>query len=339
VLAVLAAVGIAPGPLRALLVAGPLSTYALPWLAAVAEWRLGAGPGVERGGGRRAAILGPAGRALLVAIGTAAALAGAHALSWRGATAALLPGGGPRVPPWPCLMPQGALAFVAFVQVSGVSEARPRIVAMRPPVRCAVVVACFAAGAVLSALLVDWSGLGPWPGAEPRWRPGPVPAFELLAWLACTAAWQVVHGVLGGGPVARIRRRGARVLAANAAVLALATLTWAALRLWLGVPGPRLAAGCALVVAGGALARAGRRPPARAAHAILLTAGYTAAAGVPLAAAASLQRWPSGTPAELWLVICGLNLVPAALLAAAGLPPRPDPAERSRQPDTVEPAG
>jgi len=313
--------GVLLGPLASLLVFAVPTTFAMPVLAAVADWEAG----TSRLIGRSAAAI----NTLLVALGAvvltllAALVVGPLDLRAALATAPQAPAHG--LTTFPYLIPLGALTFVTFLQVSIVSEGRQVLPRRFGPRAGPVVVAvCFVIAIVAYLLLANWQTIPARVKAHIALRDpqGPFAALDIATWLITVTIWQTAHNVLAGWPYSLVKRRSARVTLANVAVVGLGTGSYLLARGPLGVSGPQLAAAGAVFVAGASLANlllsewqtvpetAGKHR-ARLIALALSAAGYVGLHALGLA----LERsWTKQAPVELWMVICGLNLIGGTVL-------------------------
>jgi hypothetical protein len=321
-LAVTAAVfvvgGFALGPLGSLLVLGVPTTFAMPVLAAVADWDAGAR-------GRGAALINSL---LIIVIAAGLTLLGQMLLGHgdlNGATRTTLVVSGRQMPTFPYEIPFGALAFVTFLQVSVVSEGRLVLPARYgPKAGRLVVLGCLAVALIAYATLANWGSATADVRRLSLWDPhGPFDALDIAAWLISVAIWQTAHGLLHGWPCSLIKARPARVALANVSVLALGSATYEVATGPLGMTGPQLSAAGAMFVVGASItgpllngwpltgARTGR-------HRTWLIVSATAIAAAAYAALhwlglATERRWTPQAPVELWMVICGLNLIGGAV--------------------------
>lgn len=323
VAAVFLVLGVLLGPLASLLIFAVPTTFAMPVLAAVADWEAG----TSRSIGRCAAAIDT----LLVALGAivltilAALVVGPLDLRAMLATAPDAFAHG--LTTFPYLIPLGALTFVSFLQVSIVSEGREVLSrSFGPSAGRVTVVACFVLAIVAYLFLANWQVT---PDGvkhqiflrDPR---GPFAALDIATWLITVTVWQMAHTLLAGWPYSIVKRRAPRVTLANVAVVGLGTGSYLLARGPLGVSGPQLAAAGGVFVAGAWLANlllsgwqnapedAGKRRAALVALALGLSAGgYVGLHALGLA----LERsWTKQAPVELWMVICGLNLVGGTVL-------------------------
>ncbi|MFS4095588.1 hypothetical protein [Streptomyces sp. AF1A] len=156
------------------------------------------------------------------------------------------------------------------------------------------------------------------------WDPhGPFNALDIAAWLISVAIWQTTHGLLNGWPYSLVEARPTRVALANVAVLVLGSTTYEVATGPLGITGPQLSSAGAMFVVGASItgpllngwpltgAPTGR-------HRTWLIVSATGIAATAYAALhwlglATEHRWTPQAPVELWMVICGLNLIGGAV--------------------------
>ena len=153
---------------------------------------------------------------------------------------------------------------------------------------------------------------------------GPIPALDIATWLIVVSLWQTLYLVLDGWPYSLITRRPLRILVANAAVVLLGSATYWLGRDAIGVTGPQLAAATAMCIAAGLLVgpllqiwSAKDLTPAVTRAALAATSLVLAAclyAGLRAIGRGLSSGWTPGVPVELWMVICGLNLIGGGVL-------------------------
>jgi len=153
---------------------------------------------------------------------------------------------------------------------------------------------------------------------------GPIPALNIATWLIVISLWQTLYLLLDSWPYSLITRRPLRILVANVAVILLGSATY-----WLGVDGigvtgPQLAAAAAMCIAGGLLVgpllqnwsiiglTPGVARAALTASSLMVAAGLYA--GLRAIGLGLSSGWTTGVPVELWMVICGLNLIGGGVL-------------------------
>ena len=322
VTAVFAVGGIVLGPLRSVLVIGATSTFVMPVLAAVGDWRAGVQPR-QRGGRLRNSVS-------IVVIAAALTIVGQAIVGHLDLPGAF--GGTPvtdqhEFPTFPYLIPLAAIAFVSFLQLSIVSEGRLVFPDRFGPAagRWAVVM-CEVIAVVGYLLLANWNAIPQSMRTQIGLRNpgGPIPALDIATWLIVVSLWQTLHLLLDGWPYSLISRRPLRILVANVSVILLGSATYWLGRDAIGVTGPQLAAAAAMCIAAGllvgpllqiwslkditpAVARA-----ALAASSLAVAAGlYVGLRAIGLGLSSG---WTPGVPVELWMVICGLNLIGGGVL-------------------------
>jgi hypothetical protein len=146
------------------------------------------------------------------------------------------------------------------------------------------------------------------------------------------AVWQTVHGLLDGWPYTLVRTRTRRVAVANVAVIALGSITYVVARGPLAVTGPQLSAAGAMFVVGASIVGpllngwpvSSARPAWRRIWLAVSAVGVAAAAYVALhrLGLATEHPWTPQAPVELWMVICGLNLIGGAVAWYTRIVPR-----------------
>ena len=319
---VLAVGGVVFGPLRSLLIVGVPSTFAMPILGAVGDWGAGVRPS-KRGAWLMNSILVVVAAAALTLLGQ---LVVGH-IDPAGAVRGVPVSHQHELSTFPYLIPLGALAFVTFLQLSIVSEARIVFPARFGPAagRIAVVL-CGAVALVAYLLLANWNAVP----SQMRHQiglinpGGPLPGLDIATWLIVTSVWQAAYLLLDGWPYSLIARRPLRIAVANIAVIALGSATY-----WLGLDvvglnGPQLAAVGAMCIGGellvGPLLGAWSKQqitPGRLRAALAASAIAAAAAlyvGLHTLGLGLSHGWTINAPVELWMVICGLNLIGGGVL-------------------------
>jgi hypothetical protein len=212
---------------NAVLVLGPLTTFALPAVAMIAFWwEDWPGRSLRAGwSGLTDTLLAAVAGVMLTAAGQAVVADFDPSGMFRADTG---PGHGAT---YPVTLPLAGAAFAVMLQLTLVTEGWPLRGLGRIRSGLAALALSWLAALALWALLVD---------------PGPAGHVEpetFGVWLIVLGVWQVVFFVaLAGRPFTRIARRGLRLPVANAATLALTGLSYAALRTWAGLPPGRIAA-------------------------------------------------------------------------------------------------
>jgi aerobic-type carbon monoxide dehydrogenase small subunit (CoxS/CutS family) len=219
---------------NAVLVLGPLTTFALPAVAMIAFWWADwPGRSLRAGwSGLTDTLLAVAAGVLLTAAGQAVAadfnLSGMFQID---------PGPG-HPATYPVTLPLAGAAFAIMLQLSLVTEGWP----LRGLGRIR---------AGLAALALSWAvALAAWLLLTDPRTAGRVAPETFGVWLIVLGVWQVVFFVAAHGrPFSRISRRSLRLPIANAVTLALTALTYAALRMWAGLDAERIGALAGTVVA------------------------------------------------------------------------------------------
>jgi len=306
--ALLLAIG-AGGPEASLLVLGPLVTFALPVVAVIGfcwdDW-----PGSRL----RPGWSGLADTAVVAAAAVPLTLVGLLAVGRLDPAGIFDPTPGAGHPAtFPATMPLAGAAFVAVLQVTLVSEGLPLDRLGRRTAGVAALAIAWACAVAVELLVVardapDGSGL--------RDRTGLLSGADVGALLVAVGVWQVVLFVaLEGRPFARIARRPARLLAANATVIGGGCLTCLVLRDVAGWrPGTISAAAGAVIAAALLVAMLFEGWPAPGRLSMLAAVAAVAAvlfAG--LAAFAGSVAW-SQAEAEDWVAYAGLNAIGASVI-------------------------
>lgn len=313
------ALGILPGgPQTALETVGPIATFALPVLGVSALWWEG-WPARRL----RQPLAGLANLALIVAGGIVLTFV-AQTVVGRidmGGVFSIPAEGATTFPTWPWTMPLGVLAFVAFLQITFVNERWPLAGLDGRVAGATVLVAAWAIALVVYVLIVNWHFVPP-PAREAigLGNPGgPESGLDLLGWLACVTAFQVLFYIaLGGWPTVRIRGAAARLVAANALTVGGGWLTWLVLFHGLDVTTPTIAAISAGVAAAAVISAilfdnwpAGPRPGLVAAQVALVTAALFYGLR---ALGDGIETW-NRDPVELWVTVSCLNFIAATAIA------------------------
>jgi hypothetical protein len=260
---------------RSLIVLGPVSTFALPVIAMIAFWWED-WPGTML----RAPLAGLADTALVAAGGVLATVA-AHAL---------VDG-----PAFPATMPLAAAVFVAMLQLTLVSEGWPLRRLDRFAGGLAALGAAWAAGAALYLALSRHGA-------------------ELGAVLVCVGALQVVlYVVLRGWPLRLIASRAARLLTANAVVVAGGCLAYMLLSR-AGLRPAAIGAAMGSVVAAGLVVGMLFEGWLESRAAGLIAVAVVAALlYLALTAYAEGSAWTRAEPEE-WVAYAGLNAIGAGVI-------------------------
>jgi len=306
--ALLLAIG-AGGPEPSLLVLGPLVTFALPVVAMIGFWW------EDWPGSRlRPGWSGLADTAVIVAAAVPLTLAGQLAVGRLDPVGVFDPtpaAGHPAT--FPATMPLAGAAFVAVLQLTLVSEGWPLDRLGRRTAGVAALAIAWGCAVAVELLVVDrdvpvGSGL--------RDQAGPLSGADVGALLVAVGVWQVVFFVaLEGRPFARIARRSARLLEANATVIGGGCLTYLLLRHVAGWrPGAISAAAGAVIAAALLVAMLFEGWPVPGRLSVLAAvAAVSAVLFAGLAAVAGSVAW-TRAEAENWVAYAGLNAIGASVI-------------------------
>ncbi|MFG1709722.1 hypothetical protein ACFLIM_41735 [Nonomuraea sp. M3C6] len=236
----------AGGAETSLRVLAPLTTFALPAIAMIAFWWED-----WPGSSLRAGWAGLTDTLLIAVAAVVLTIAGQAVVASADVRALFDPDpGAGHVATFPHTMPLAAGAFTAMLQLTMVSEGWPLRGLGRVRSGVAALVVSWTAGVLAYLALV---GVHDEPTAMPgglRDLGGPVSPGAYGAWLTAVGVWQLVFFLaLRGWPFSTIRRRGPRLLAGNAVVIACGWTTYLILRHTLGWTPNRVLAVCGCVVA------------------------------------------------------------------------------------------
>jgi hypothetical protein len=283
---------------NAVLVLGPLTTFALPAVAMIAFWwEDWPGRSLRAGwSGLTDTLLAAVAGVLLTAAGQAVA-------------ADFDPSGMFRIDPgpghgatYPATLPLAGAAFAVMLQLTLVTEGWPLRGRGRIRAGLAALALSWLVALALWVLLVD---------------PGPAGHVEpetFGVWLIVLGVWQVIFFVaLDGRPFTRITGRGLRLPVANAATLALTALSYPALHTWAGLAPGRIAALAGTAIAAVLIvAMLFDGWPATGAAGGLLVLGVaaivTAALYALLSAVAARFDWER-VSAQSWITTTALNFI------------------------------
>ena len=220
-------------------------------------------------------------------------------------------------PTFPATLPLAGAAFVAMLQLSLVCERWPLQRLPRVPAGLIALAVSWVVALVLYAALAD---VEPPAGAGLAAREGPLGGAELGALLVLAGAWQVLFYVAWQGwPFTAIHGRAARLVAANAAVLGGAGVTYVLAHDAAGVGAARITAVAGAFVAAGLLVgmllEGWLRNPGTVLAAVLALA---AALELALQAYARTRDWTRGSPDE-WVAHAGLNAIGVAVILHVGV--------------------
>ncbi|MGK5740262.1 hypothetical protein [Micromonospora sp. URMC 103] len=298
-----------------LLVLGPLTTFALPVIAMIAFWWQDWPGSALRAGwsGFTDTVLAAAGGVAL----TVAAQAVVGRVDLRGVFFAHA--GPAHSATFPVTLSLGAGAFVAILQLTLVSEGWPLRRFGRIGSGVAALALCWAVAVAAYLLLVNLDEVpAAVRGAGHLRNPGgPLPAAAYGALLIVLGVWQVILFVaLRGWPFSRISRRGPRLLAGNAAVLAGTAVTFLLLREATGWRPNQISAAGGTVIAATLLVAmlfegwpGTRLGPGPGRLCVVLLAGLVAAALYAVLAWYAGRITFARATAEDWIALAALNFL------------------------------
>jgi hypothetical protein len=318
-LAVFVAGGLVLSPQGALLVIGPISLFAMPILALVADFVVPLYAGQQRrwlvAGIILASILGGA----IVLTVLAQAIVGqidlAGVFSTDPHTAAS------HLTAFPFTIPLGGALFVAYLEVAIVSGV-PMITKNRLRDGAIAFLGCAALALILYETLANWDAIpAPARAALGLRNPGgPIDALDLAGIVISITIWQVLYLFFGGGPLSAIPAGWPRIVVSNVVVIGLGIITYWLLHYPLQASIPQIAVVAAMEVVGilvvGILfGRPAAGPPGMVSPLQRLIR-FCLAALVSVLAFLALRwlgmlfqpTWAAGS-LELWIAISGLNLV------------------------------
>jgi hypothetical protein len=306
-------------PQGALLVVGPISLFALPILGALADFAIPQlGDRADRWliGGIMTAIIVCGGVILTV---LAQAMVGRIDLVGVFSPNPQVAAG--HLTAFPFTIPLGALCFVAYLELAIVSGV-PLVSTHRT--RDGILAFCgsLAAALILYQALANWASV---PAAVRaviglRNPGGPVDALDLAGVLISITIWQVLYLFCGGWVLQTIRVPWQRVALSNVVVIGLGITTFWLLHSVFQLMVPQVAVIGAMVVVGTLIVGilfgmpAAGPPHALPARQRLYRLGLAAAVAlftyvVLRALGTALQpHWTIGS-LDLWMTICGLNLI------------------------------
>src|SRR5262249_49419684 len=240
---------------------------------------------------------------------------------------------------FPFTIPLGGLLFVIYLEVSIVSGLP--LMAKRPVREWIIVLlGCPALALFLYRTLASWNGV-PLAARTQLGRRNPggtIDALDLAGIVIAITIWQVLYLFSGGGPIGALRAGRARSALANLVVIGLGLLTYWLMRSVLQFSVPQIAQLAAMVVVGvlsvGLLfGRPAAGPPATLALVPRLQR-YGMVALVALLTYVVLHwvghglqpSWSVGS-LELWITICGLNLIGGSIFLYCRILRAPSPAQ------------
>jgi hypothetical protein len=339
VLFALIAGGVLLTPQGSLLVIGPITIFAIPVLGALADFampQVGERRNTWLVGGVMIAIIAVGGVALTV---LAQAVVGPIDLvgvfSPDPQTAAS------HFTAFPFVIPLGGLFLILYFGATIVSGI-PLLTKHHLRDGVLTFVGCAALALILYQTLVNWGSVPAAARAQLGLRNpgGPIEAFELAGIVISIAIWEILYLFAGGGPFATIRTGWLRIALSNVVVIGLGLATYWLLRDVLQATVPQIAEIAGMVVAGAlvvgvlfALPAAG--PPGTIGPLTRLFR-FGLAAVVAVLTFFALQwvgmalqpTWAAGS-LELWITVCGLNLIGGGVVLYCRIlqPPPSGPAQ------------
>jgi hypothetical protein len=318
-LAVFVVGGLVLSPQGALLVVGPISLFAMPILASLADFVVP----VFAGHQRRwlvamllvAAILGGAIVLTVVAQGIVGHIDLVGVFSPDPHTAAS------HLSAFPFTIPLGGALFVTYLEVAIVSGV-PMITKNRLRDGAIAFLGCVIVALVLYGTLANWDAI-PAPARAAlgiRNPGGPIDALDLAGIVISITIWQVLYLFFGGGPLSAVPGRWRRIMVSNAVVIGLGLATYWLLHYPLQASVPQIAVVAAMEVVGilvvGILfGRPAAGPPGTVSR-LQRMIRFCLAVLVSLLTFVTLRwlgmlfqpTWAVGS-LELWIAISGLNLL------------------------------
>jgi hypothetical protein len=304
----------------ALLVLGPIATFALAGVAMVAFW-WNDWPGSRLS----TPWLGLTDTVLVVAIAVVLTIAGQAVVERPDIRAVFEATPGPGVPTtFPATLALGGAAFAAMLQLSLVCERWPLGGLGRIRSGVAALVLSWAIGAGAYFLFVNVDSV---PAAERtavglRNPGGPVAAADFGTALIAVGVWQAIFFIaLRGWPVNTIASRARRLLAGNALVIGLGAATYAVLRDAAGLSPGIIGAVCGCVISATLVVAmlfegwpaALLRPAAGRVLTLALTGVVAVGLYYALAAYADGVRWIRATPDD-WITTAALSFIGAGII-------------------------
>jgi len=232
------------GPVRSLVVIGPLVTYSLVPVAIVAFWWED-WPGTALG---PAWLSGWLNTLFIVALGVGLTFLGQLIAGGVDPRGVFDPDPGPgHVPTFPATLPLAGAAFTAMLQFTLVSEGWPLRKLRRVPAGLLAGVVAFGAALLVYYFVAD---VRPPPGSGLHTQTGPMSGASLGALLVTTGAWQTwLYVTWRGWPFNLIRRRWLRLSVANGTVILGGWATYTLIHLAVS-PGLIIAGAAAFIAAG-----------------------------------------------------------------------------------------
>jgi hypothetical protein len=308
-----------------LLVLGPISTFALPAVAIIAFWW-----NDWPGSSLTTPWTGLLDTVLVVAAALVLTVAGQAVVERSDLRGVFEANPGPGVPTtFPATLALAGAAFTVTLQLSLVCERWPLGGIGRLRSGIVALALSWAVGIGAYFLFVNMDAV---PAAERaavglRNPGGPIPAGDFGSALIAIGVWQAVFFlVLRGWPVNTITSRPRRLLAGNALVLGLGTLTYVVLRNAAHWQPAAISAVCGCVISAALTVAmlfegwpATRLPTAQGrALALGLTALVALALNRALAAYADSVHWTKATPDD-WITTAALSFLGAGIILHVGI--------------------
>jgi hypothetical protein len=308
-----------------LLILGPVATFALPAVAVIAFW-WNDWPGSKL----TKPWTGLIDTVLVVAASVVLTIAGQAIVERSDIRAVFDASPGPGVPvTFPATLALAGAAFTAMLQLSLVCERWPLGGTGRLWSGVAALALSWAAGIGAYFLFVNLDAVPAAVRAADGLRNpgGPVAASDFGSALIAVGVWQAVFFIaLRGWPINTIANRASRLLAGNALVIGLGTLTYLGLRNLAHWQPAAIGAVCGCVISAALIVAmlfdgwpAGRLSgqPGRALT-LALTAIVAAGLNRALAAYADSVHWTRATPDE-WITTAALSFIGAGIILHVGI--------------------
>jgi hypothetical protein len=304
----------------ALLVLGPIATFALAGVAMVAFW-WNDWPGSRLS----TPWLGLTDTVLVVAIAVVLTIAGQAVVERPDIRAVFEATPGPGVPTtFPATLALGGAAFAAMLQLSLVCERWPLggLGRIRSGVVALVLSWAIGAGAYFLFVNVDSVPTAERAAVGLRNPGGPVAAADFGTALIAVGVWQAIFFIaLRGWPVNTIASRARRLLAGNALVIGLGAATYAVLRDAAGLSPGIIGAVCGCVISATLVVAmlfegwpaARLRPALGRVPTLALTGVVAVGLYYALAAYADGVRWIRATPDD-WITTAALSFIGAGII-------------------------
>jgi hypothetical protein len=222
---------------------------------------------------------------------------------------------------FPFTIPLGALVFVTYLEIAIVSGV-PLLTTHRVRDGILSFLGSIAAALILYQALANWASVPAGVRALIGLRNpgGPIDALDLAGILISITIWQVLYLFLGGWVLQTIGPQRQRIAISNLVVIGLGITTYGVLRGLLHASVPQIAVLAAMVVAGVIIVGilfglpAAGPPHAMPTRRRLYRLGLAAAIALVTylvlrwVGTALQPQWTIGS-LELWMAICGLNLI------------------------------